>query len=303
MDWTRIKKEPVLYAIYLLGRVLKGNKSADTTYLKILFRYRMHRKLNLENPQALNDKLQWLKLNDFKPVYTIFADKYEVRNFIANKVGEDYLVPLLGVWDTIDEIDFEKLPEQFVLKCTHDSGGVVTCRDKTKFDKDAAIKKLKHCYGRNYYQNSREPAYKDVKPRIIAEKYLVDETGWDLKDYKIFCFHGIPTYIEVDYNRSVRHMLNAYDLDWNFLDFCDSSPNDRNADIKKPKKIDKMIEIAKKLSEGTEFIRVDLYSIDDKVYCGELTLYPGSGFIQFNPMQTDYELGKLLSLPIEKEEK
>ena len=301
MNFRNIIKNPSVYFIFLLGRVLKGGKKADTFYLNLLFRQRIKRKLNLKNPQALNDKLQWLKLNDFKPLYTKLADKYEVRNYIADKVGAEYLVPLLGLWDKVEDVDFDKLPEQFVLKCTHDSGGVVICKDKNKFNKEAAIKKLKHCYKRNYYYNTRERAYKDIKPRIIAEKYLVDETGWDLKDYKIFCFNGKPTYVEVDYNRSIRHMLNAYDLEWNFLEFCDSSPNDRNADIKKPEKLQEMIDIAKKLSEGIDFLRVDMYSIYDKIYCGELTLYPGSGFIQFNPMKTDYELGKLLKLPINEE--
>lgn len=293
-------KDPVKYIIYLGGRLIKGNKKADEIYLRILFKHLMHRDLELDNPKALNDKLQWLKLNDYKPFYKQLADKYDVRKYIADRIGDEYLVPLLGLWDKVEDIDFESLPNQFVLKCTHDSGGVVICKDKNTFDKEAAIKKLKHCYGRNYYHNSRETAYKDIKPRIIAEQYLVDETGWDLKDYKIFCFNGKAIYVEVDYNRSVRHMLNAYDLDWNFLEFCDSSPNDRNADIKKPQRLDEMIKIAEKLSEGMIFLRVDMYSIYDKIYCGEMTLYPGSGFIQFNPMETDYKLGELLKLPIDK---
>ena len=290
MNWKNVLEDPKQYLIYLEGRFLTGSKEADEKYLKKLFKYRMGRELDLENPQALNDKLQWLKLNDFKPIYTTFADKYAVRNYIAEQVGEEYLVPLLGVWNEVDEIDFDSLPEQFVLKCTHDSGGVVICKDKKTFDKEAAIRKLKHCYKRNYYQNSREP----------AEKFMVDETGWDLKDYKIFCFNGKPTYVEVDYNRSVKHMLNAYDLNWNFLEFCDSSPNNRDANITKPQRLNEMLEIAKKLSKDMAFLRVDMYSIYDKIYCGELTLYPGSGFIQFNPMRTDYELGKLLELPITK---
>lgn len=300
MNIKNVLDNPARYFIYLLGRIIQGNQQADEIYLKLLFKYEMGRKLELDNPKALNDKLQWLKLNDYKPYYKILADKYEVRKYIADRVGEDLLVPLLGMWNTVEEIDFDSLPNQFVLKCTHDSGGVVICKDKNTFDKDAAIKKLKHCYGRDYYKNSREPAYKNIKPRIIAEQYLVDETGWDLKDYKIFCFNGKAIYVEVDYNRSVRHMLNAYDLEWNFLEFCDSSPNDRNADIKKPQRLDEMIQIAEKLSEGMIFLRVDMYSIYDKIYCGEMTLYPGSGFIQFNPMETDYKLGELLELPINK---
>lgn len=300
MNWKNVLENPREYLIFLEGRFLRGSKEADEKYLKKLFKYRMGRELDLEHPQALNDKLQWLKLNDSKPIYTTFADKYAVREYIADKVGEEYLIPLLGVWNNVDDIDFNVLPEQFVLKCTHDSGGVVICKDKKTFDKAAAIKKLKHSYKRNYYVNSREIAYKDIKPRVIAEKYMVDETGWDLKDYKIFCFNGKPIYVEVDYNRSVRHMLNAYDLNWNFLDFCDSSPNSREANIPKPQRLEEMLKIAETLSEDMIFLRVDMYSIYDQIYCGELTLYPGSGFIQFNPRQKDYELGKLLRLPIDE---
>ena len=187
MDLKKIVNNPIEYGIYFMGRFIKGNRVADEIYLKVLFQYRMHRRLQLKNPKALNDKLQWLKLNDYKSFYTTFADKYEVRKYIAEKVGDNYLIPLLGMWNNVEEIEWDILPDQFVLKCTHDSGGVVICKDKSAFDKSAAIKKLKHCYKRNYYQNSREAAYKNIKPRIIAEKFLVDETGWDLKDYKIWC--------------------------------------------------------------------------------------------------------------------
>ena len=224
MSWKNILEDPKQYMIYLEGRILQGSKEADEKYLKKLFKYRMGRELDLDHPQALNDKLQWLKISDFKPIYTKFADKYAVREYIAQKVGEKYLVPLLGVWNEVDDIDFNSLPDQFVLKCTHDSGGVVICKDKSNFDKD-------------------------IKPRVIAEQFMVDETGWDLKDYKIFCFNGKPVYVEVDYNRSVKHMLNAYDLDWNFLEFCDSSPNNRDADIPKPQRLDEMLEIAKESLE------------------------------------------------------
>ena len=289
---------------YKVFRKLSGlgflNWMPDWLYLKVKYRGAMGTSLDLKNPVSFNEKLQWLKIYDRKSEYTVMVDKYAAKQYVADRIGEQYIIPTLGVWENFDDIDFESLPNQFVLKCTHDSGGVVICKDKSNFDKEAAIKKLKHCYKRNYYLNTREPAYKDIKPRVIAEQFMVDETGWDLKDYKIFCFNGKPVYVEVDYNRSVKHMLNAYDLDWNFLEFCDSSPNNRDADIPKPQRLDEMLEIAKVLSKDMTFLRVDMYSIYDKIYCGELTLYPGSGFIQFNPMKTDYELGKLLRLPIDK---
>lgn len=297
----RALKDPKMYAIYVLGRILQGSDKKDELYLKILYKHIMGEKLDLEHPKTLNEKLQWLKIHDKKPEYTKMVDKYEGKLYIEEKIGKEYVIPTLGVWNSFDEIDFDKLPDQFVLKCTHDSGGVVICKDKSKLDIEKAKKTINRCMKRRYYYNSREWPYKDVKPRIIAEQFMVDETGWDLKDYKIFCFNGKPIYVEVDYNRSVKHMLNAYDLNWNFLDFCDKSPNNRDADIPKPQRLDDMLKIAEKLSEGHIFLRVDMYSIYDKIYCGELTFYPGSGFIQFNPRKTDIELGKRLKLPIDNQ--
>lgn len=296
---NRIKNDPFRYLIYAWGRSTIGSPEKDAVYLRKLFKHMMGRELDLRHPKSLNEKLQWLKIHDRNPIQTIIADKYASRQYIAQHIGADYLVPLIGVWDTPESVPYNVLPSSFVLKTTHDSGGVVVCRGKDKFDKEAANRILKKSFNRNYYINSREWAYKDIKPRIICEELLVDETGWDLKDYKIFCFNGKPAYIEVDYNRSIRHMLNAYDVDWNLLNFCDSSPNDPNANIVKPKCLDEMLEIAKVLSKDFNFLRVDLYSIESKVYCGELTLYPGGGCIQFNPPSTDYVLGSLLKLPCE----
>ena len=268
----------------------------DSVYLSILYRLLMKKKLNLKNPQTFNEKLQWLKLHDRNPEYTKMVDKYEVRRYIADKIGEEYLIPLLGVWDNFDEIDFDSLPEQFVLKCTHDSGGLVICRDKKLFDVNAAKLKIDKCMKRNYFWQNREWPYKNVKPRIIAEKYMVDESGIELKDYKIFCFNGKAEYIEVDFNRHIEHKLNPYDFDWKPLNFCDSSKNDYNANIKKPEKLDEMRKIAEKLAKKIPYLRVDFYSIYSKIYVGELTFYPGSGFIQFDPMSTDIKYGAMLDL-------
>jgi hypothetical protein len=292
MDKERIRLLP----IWAIGRVFPKTVEFDAIYLRMLYRAKMGKKLNLDNPQTLNEKLQWLKLYDRKPVYTQMVDKYEVRNLIAEKVGEEYLVPLLGVWDNFEEIDFDLLPDQFVLKCTHDSGGLCVCSDKKKFDIDKARKKINHCMRRNYYTNSREWPYKNVKPRIIAEKYMVDESGWELKDYKIFCFNGKAEYVEVDFNRYVEHKLNPYDFDWNPLNFCDKSKNDYSANIPKPKRLEDMREIAEKLSADMDFLRVDFYSIEDKIYIGELTLCPGSGCIAFNPKDRDLYYGQKLKL-------
>ncbi|MCD8291714.1 MAG: glycosyl transferase [Prevotella sp.] len=268
----------------------------DEKYLKLFYYLSMGKKLNLLNPRTFNEKLQWLKLHDRKPIYTTMVDKYEAKKYVANIIGEEYIIPTYGVWNNFDEIDFDKLPNQFVLKCTHDSGGVVIVKNKKEFDISAARKKLNKSLKKNYYIHNREWPYKNVKPRIIAEKYMVDESGYELKDYKIFCFNGVPEYVEVDFNRAIEHKLNPYDFDWNPLNFCDKSKNDYSADIKKPERLEDMRRIAAKLSEGLKFIRVDMYSIYDKIYVGELTLYPGSGFIEFNPESTDLKYGKLLKL-------
>ena len=272
------------------------NNMPDEEFLKKLYKIRMGKELRLDNPQTLNEKLQWLKIHDRNPEYTKMVDKYEVRKYISEKIGEEYLIPLLGVWDSFDEIDFDKLPQQFVLKCTHDSGGLVICKDKSEFNIKAARRKINWRMRRNYYWQNREWSYKNVKPRIIAEKYMTDESEKELKDYKIFCFNGVPEYVEVDFNRQIEHKLNPYDFDWNPLNFCDSSKNDYSADIKRPKRLDDMRAIAAKLSEGISFLRVDFYSIDDAIYIGELTFYPGSGFIEFDPEDVDLKYGKLLKL-------
>ncbi len=293
---SRVLNDPMSYLTYFWGRFHIGTLDEDRKYLERLYSVKTGERLNLDNPQTLNEKLQWLKLYDRKPIYTRMVDKYEVREFISEKVGDEFLIPLLGVWENFDDIDFDKLPDQFVLKCTHDSGGLVICTDKSKFDRKTARKKINRCLGRNFYTNSREWPYKDVKPRIIAEAYMVDESGWELKDYKIFCFNGVADYVEVDFNRYVEHKLNPYDFDWNPLNFCDSSKNDYEADIPKPARLMEMKKIAEMLSKDMDFLRVDFYSIKDRIYIGELTLYPGSGFIAFEPKETDLIYGKKLQL-------
>ena len=294
----KVVHNPKLIFAHLL--IDYGGSIPDKKYMEMLYYCYMGKKLDLEHPQTFNEKLQWLKLNCREPEFTVMVDKVKAKDYIAEKIGSQYIIPTYGVWDDPDDIDFDKLPDQFVLKCNHGSGGNVICRDKSKLDIKSAKKKLRKGLNSSFYKVGREWAYKDVPHKILAEKFLVDETGWDLKDYKIFCFNGKPTYVEVDFNRSVSHKLNPYDFDWNLLDFCDDSPSDPNANIPKPKKLKEMIDIAATLSKDMLFLRVDFYSIYDDIYVGELTLYPGSGYIQFKPMSTDLKLGKLLKLPTDK---
>ena len=275
-------------------------KISDKRALKAKFYYLFSKKLDLRHPKTFNEKIQWLKLYDRRPEYVRMVDKYEVKRYIAEKVGEEYVVPTLGVWDRVEDIDFDALPDQFVLKCTHDSASVKICKDKSDFDFEEAKQSLSEHLGQSMFIHGREWVYKKIKPSIIAEPYLVDESGVELKDYKIFCFNGRADYVEVDFNRFVKHKLNTYDFDWKPLGFCDASKNDYDANIPKPSRLEDMRRIAEELSKDIPFLRVDFYSIYDRIYIGELTFYPGSGFIFFDPLEMNLELGKKLTLPKKK---
>ena len=200
--------------IYRKICVCFGKYISDKTYLKLLYETRIGKKLNLKNPITFDEKLQWLKLYDRKDEYTVWADKYEVRNYVAEKLGEQYLIPLLGVWNSADELKLDDLPEQFVLKCTHDSASVCICTNKKNFDWNAAMDKLQKSLNQNYYWHSREWPYKNITPRIIAEAYMTDESGTELKDYKIYTFGGEPYLIQVDFDRFHNHRRNLYTTEW-----------------------------------------------------------------------------------------
>ena len=276
----------------------------DRKYLEKLYRATFGKDLNLENPQTFNEKLQWLKLYDRKPVYTTMVDKYAAKEYVADKIGEEYIIPTLGVWDKFDDIDFDALPDQFVLKCTHDSGGLAICKDKKTFDIEAARKKINRCLKRNYYYIFREWPYKDIKPRIIAEKYMVDESGYELKDYKIFCFDGQPKIMFIATDRAnpeEETKFDFFDMEFNHLPFQNGHPNAKKP-IMQPKGFEKMKELAAKLSAGIPQVRVDFYDIDGKVYFGELTFSHWSGFVPFDPEEWDYKLGSWIDLP-QKENK
>ena len=265
----------------------------DRSYLKIVYRVKMGKKLNLKNPQTFNEKLQWLKLNDRKNIYTTMVDKYEAKKYVKNIIGEQYIISTIGVYDKFDDIDFDKLPKQFVMKCTHDSGGLVICKDKAKLNIEEAKKKINKCLKRNFYYLGREWPYKNVKPRIIIEKYMEDESGYQLKDYKIFCFDGVPKLIMVDSDRFADHSRNVYDEKWKKIDMNINFPS-CDTEFEKPKCLKEMLEISKKLSEGTCFLRTDFYVINNKIYFGELTLFPGSGFQVITPISWQKKLGDLI---------
>lgn len=271
----------------------------DETYLKLRWRLKMGTKLHLENPQLFNEKLQWLKLHDRRPEYQIMADKVRVKDYVANIIGAEHIIPTLGVWDRVEDIELEKLPNQFILKCNHDSGGLFICKDKSKLsteDWSHALSKLKHTLNHDYYIDNREWCYKDMPRKILAEQLLANGDCEKLPDYKIFCFHGEPKFTEIDYDRFIFHKLNVYDMNWNFIDFYMTSPNDKSRIFEKPAKFDEMMECARKLSKNIPFVRTDFYCVDNKIYFGELTLYPGGGMIDFHPKEYDYKVGQLLDL-------
>ncbi|MCH5320251.1 MAG: glycosyl transferase [Eubacterium sp.] len=271
----------------------------DELYVRLCYKCHMGKKLNLKNPQTFNEKLQWLKLYDRKPEYTRLVDKYAVREHIKEKIGEEYLIPLIGVWDRVEDIDFDKLPNQFVLKCTHDSGGLVICNDKSTLDIEEAKKTLQHFYKREYYYIQREWPYKNVPHRIIAEKYMVDESGTQLKDYKFFCFDGEPKAVQIVTDRTVSKRSDFFDINFNRLPFARGS-NNSGKEIKKPQGYDEMVRLAKVLSQGFAHIRVDFYDVNGKVYFGELTFFSNSGFSKFHPDKYDKIFGDWIKLPTDK---
>lgn len=268
-----------------------------SVYIKLQYLIMMGEKLNLKNPKTFNEKIQWLKLHDRNPLYTELADKYAVRGYVSRVIGEEYLIPLIAVYNSVDEIRWDELPNQFVLKCTHSCGKNIICENKEKLDIRDAKKKLRKWMKKNFFWHGREWAYKNIRPRIICEQYMVDESGTELKDYKIFCFNGKPRFIQVDFNRFRGHKRNVYTVDWQYLDLSYNYPNQASTHIEKPKKLDEMLRCAAKLSSEFPFVRTDFYSIDEQIYIGELTFYPANGMSRFNPKEYDYILGEWLNLP------
>lgn len=266
--------------------------------LKAKYKKRMGHDLNLESPVTYTEKLQWLKLYDHRPEYTIMVDKYAVKQYIADRIGEEYVIPLLGVWDRVEDIDFDSLPDRFVLKTTHDSGGLVICKDKSQLDVHAAKKKISCFLKRNYYNYNREWPYKNVKPRIIAEQYMEDSSYKELRDYKFFTFGGEPKvlYIAQGRGKGEPTVADFFDMDFNHLPF---TIDHDMADIppEKPKNFELMKGLASKLSEGTPQLRVDFYEVDGKVYFGEMTFFHCSGMAPFHPDEWNKTFGDWVVLP------
>lgn len=301
------KKSSMSFAVsQLLSMHGFYKKKTDADYLSMLYRrfFKGKKKLNLDNPQTLTEKVQWLKLNDHRPFYPNMVDKYEVKKLVAERVGEEHIIPTLGIYDKFDDIDFDTLPDKFVLKCTHDSGGNYFCKDKSQFDKEAAKAFFARRLTSEPFWQSREWAYKDVKPRIIAEPFIEELGNLNSVEYKVSCFDGKVGFITVC--RGIAHAKfeerknDFYDRDFNFLPFRTLYYENSGIENEKPENLEEIVEFCEKISAGIPYVRVDFYILDGKIYFGETTFYTWGGFIHFVPEEWDKKLGDLIKLP-EKE--
>lgn len=290
-------KNPKQIKSVLIQKYLYLLNLPDEKHIKIEYKNIFGREPDLEKPQTFNEKMQWLKLYDRKDIYTSMVDKYEAKKYVANMIGEEYIIPNLGIYYNFNEIDFNSLPNQFVIKCTHDSGGVIICKNKKEFDIKRAKRKIEKSLKKNFYRYHKEWPYKNVKPRILIEEFI----GENLTDYRIYCFNGNPQYIYmyVSENDNIYKpepiICNIYDTNWILQKFRQKSPQSKKI-YEKPQELDKMLDLAKKLSKDTKFLRVDFYLIKGKILYGELTFFPGGGISEFYPENTDLELGNLIKL-------
>ena len=272
----------------------------DKLYLSIKFRIRKGYWMDWKHPKTFCEKLQWLKVHDIHPEYTMMVDKMAAKDYVANIIGREYIIPTLAVFDSADDVDFDALPNQFVLKCTHDSGGLVVCRDKSKLNRKAARNKLRRGLKRTYIIQNREYPYKNVPRRIIAEQYLENSASptSPIVDYKFFCFNGEPRYCQVIQDRNTKETIDFFDMEWNHQEFIGLNPKAVHA-IEcppKPQSFETMKQIAKALSQGKPFSRIDLYDINGKPYFGEITFFPASGMGKFTPSKYDEILGEMIQL-------
>lgn len=267
----------------------------DSIYIRMMFRKNIGYWPDLNNPQSFNEKLQWLKLHNRKPEFTDWVDKIKVKKYVAGIIGDEYIIPTLQVWDNVDDIDIATLPNQFVLKCNHDSYSAVVCNDKSTLDVRKTLAFMKKHLKNNFYWYGREWPYKNVEAKVFAEKYISDESNNGLNDYKILCFNGVAKYIEVHKDRfGELHTQDLYDRDWHLTSIT-QGPTSKKLEPK-PRHLEKMIEFSETLSQNIPHLRVDWYIADDRLYFGEITFFDGSGFARFDNMEDDMMLGSLITL-------
>ena len=303
--FVRFLKNPFLAISYILCWYCPWLIQNDKLYLKVVYFCRFKKRLNLKNPKNFSEKLQWLKLYDRKPLYTVMADKIRVKEYVAGIIGDEYIIPTIGVWNSPNEIDFDILPNQFVLKCNHNSGvGMLICKNKDKLARKAwnkELKELKRGLKQDFFYAAREWPYKDIPKQILAESYIEASKGIDLRDYKFFCFNGKVKFLKVDFDRFIDHHANYYDTSWQILPFGEVMYKPQfDKIIAKPKNFDIMIGLAEKLSKDIPFARVDFYNVEGKIYFGEITFFPAGGVGEFTEPYADELLGSYLNLPILK---
>lgn len=271
--------EPKKIILYLMNKNYLSF-IPDKTFLKMKYKLMMGKKLDLENPKTFNEKLQWLKLHDRNPEYTKMVDKYEAKEYVANIIGKEYIIPTLGVWDKFDDIDFDALPNEFVLKPTHTSGNVFICKDKSRIDYKKLKKQVNKWLKRDYYKIHREWPYKNVKPRIIAEKYMENKDHTNIKDYKFYCFNGQADYVMICTGRETGHpKFYFYNKEWNFMRNMSNDGIKLEGELEeKPLGVEKMFEIVEKLSKGIKFVRMDLYNVNEKIYFRRIYILSTSWF-------------------------
>jgi TupA-like ATPgrasp len=267
----------------------------DTLYISLRFVLATRRIPHLRNPRTLSEVMLWLKLHGALERYAPYVDKYEVRQYVARTIGSQYLNPLIGVWDEFDQIPWDDLPQQFVLKSTHGSGGNFVCRDKSAADVASVRQAVTKWMSENYYHEHREPQYRDIRPRLIAEAYLEDDSG-DLRDYKFSCFEGVPFLLEVFSNRGPGMTVNLYDPPWRLLPVVPKGWSNSQKPITRPALLNDLLDAVAKLSAAFPLVRVDMYYVDDKIYFGELTFTPNNGFITYDPKSFNRELRRRLDL-------
>lgn len=289
-----LKNDP--HELIKIGWAILAPIVPDKLFLRVYFRLNMGYWMDFNNPRTFNEKLQWLKLNNKRDEYTIMVDKYAAKGYVSSLIGDKYIIPTIGVWDKVDDIDWDSLPNRFVVKSTNDSGGVVVCKDKSRLDIEEAKAKLKSLGGRDYTVVSKEYPYKNVPHRFIAEMYMEDESGYELKDYKFFCFNGEVKFLFVATGRQLGDTrFDFYDTNFEHLPILNGHPN---ADVppSRPDNFNEMLEVASQLSRGIPHVRVDLYNINGKIYFGELTFFHWSGIVPFVPESWDYLFGEYLTL-------
>ena len=292
----KIIKNPLYLIVFFNNRGITLIKD-DEKYIRFHYRLRMNEKLNLDNPKNFNEKIQWLKLNNRKDIYVSMVDKYAAKKYVSNIIGDEYIIKNLGVYNKFEEINFDELPEQFVIKSTHDSGGIVICKDKKNLDIKSAKKKINKSLKRKFYLSGREWPYKNVVPRIIIESFMCDSNKDELIDYKFFCFNGEPKMILTCSERfSSNNMCKTFfDNNWNVLPITENKHR-IDKSIKRPINFDKMLEFSKKLAVNIPFVRIDWYEVNKKLYFGEITFFPNSGFEKFEPEEWNEKLGSWINL-------